>query len=152
MESRTSSEMTQTNEEANKSLDSTFESIIIDIPKNLTFSSASSSSYDTDSSVNSATCCTKHIEHNYMQKPLTQPLPGKQQDHRQIVSDIKSAAKIDIEDVYFKADHRKSFPIFIMLISLLEVSCGESSLCFGVKLIFYLFVFILDRSLYLRQH
>ncbi|XP_013115509.1 protein rhomboid [Stomoxys calcitrans] len=98
------------------SLDSTFESIIIDIPQSITFSSASSSSYDTDSSVNSATCCTKHSEHIYMQK-------APQHQHKLALELAAASAASDMEAVYFKADHhRKSWPIFILMISLLEIA------------------------------
>ncbi|XP_073843593.1 protein rhomboid-like [Musca autumnalis] len=106
--------MAQKTHEAN-SLDSTFESIIIDIPQSITFSSvaatSSSSSYDTDSSVNSATCCTKHQEHLYMQRAP--------QIHKHDIT----AATADLEAVYFKADQqRKNWPIFILMISLLEIA------------------------------
>ena len=124
-------------EPAKKSLDSTFESIIIDIPQSLTFSSSSaSSSYDTDSSVNSTTCCTKHNEHIYMQQqPQTHlhqhhhlqqqhqlQLQLQHQHQHQHHSEMKSSLNSNMEAVYFKADHRKSWPIFILMISLLEVS------------------------------
>ncbi|XP_061389098.1 protein rhomboid [Musca vetustissima] len=109
---QTHTPQTTTHEE--NSLDSTFESIIIDIPQSITFSSAtctsssSSSSYDTDSSVNSATCCTKHQEHLYMQRAP--------QMH-------KHDNTADLEAVYFKADQqRKNWPIFILMISLLEIA------------------------------
>ncbi|XP_005185228.1 protein rhomboid [Musca domestica] len=102
---------TSTTHEKN-SLDSTFESIIIDIPQSITFSSSSSSSYDTDSSVNSATCCTKHQEHLYMQRAP--------QMHKH---DNIATATADLEAVYFKADQqRKNWPIFILMISLLEIA------------------------------
>ncbi|XP_065361641.1 protein rhomboid [Calliphora vicina] len=107
---------------ATKSLDSTFESIIIDIPQAITFSSASSSSYDTDSSVNSTTCCTKHNEHIYMQKPQQHQHHLHHHHHHHQQSDLKSSLNSDMEAVYFKADHRKSWPIFILLISLLEIA------------------------------
>lgn len=128
--------MAQINEEetTTKSLDSTFESIIIDIPQAITFSSASSSSYDTDSSVNSTTCCTKHHnDHLYMQKPQSDNLTHQHMQyhhhhhhqhhfHQQSMEMKSSSLNSDMEAVYFKADHRKSWPVFILMISLLEVS------------------------------
>ncbi|XP_075161055.1 rhomboid [Haematobia irritans] len=101
------------------SSDSTFESIIIDIPQSITFSSASSSSYDTDSSVNSATCCTKHhSEHMYMQKA-----PQQHKMAHELAAAAAASAASDMEAVYFKADHhRKNWPIFILMISLLEIA------------------------------
>ncbi|KAI9587960.1 protein rhomboid-like [Glossina fuscipes] len=106
--------------EAPRSLDSTFESIVIDIPTTATFSSASSSSYDTDSSVNSATCCTRHSEHIYMEKPT-----GNSHTTNTLAIGVSTGSTHkanDIEAVYFKADHTKSWPIFILLISLIEIA------------------------------
>ncbi|XP_037940075.1 protein rhomboid-like [Teleopsis dalmanni] len=72
------------------------ESTIIDIP---------SSAYDTDSSTASSTasstCCTRHGEHIYMEK---------------------AAMAQDANEVHFKADHKKCWPTFILLISVVEIA------------------------------
>lgn len=126
----------QTKQQTENSLDSTFESIIIDIPQSITFSSASSSSYDTDSSVNSATCCTKHHnEHIYMQRPVVTAAPVYKMAGHEL------GASHDLEAVYFKAEqHRKNWPIFILMISLLEVSFILFSELQNYKKIFFIFL------------
>jgi len=76
---------------------------IIDIPASI---ASSSSSYDTDCSTASSTCCTRQGEHIYMQReaiPAT-PLP-------------------EAEDLgLLKYVHRQHFPWFILVISIIEVS------------------------------
>lgn len=76
---------------------------IIDIPASI---ASSSSSYDTDCSTASSTCCTRQGEHIYMQReaiPAT-PLP-------------------EAEDLgLLKYVHRQHFPWFILVISIIEIA------------------------------
>ncbi|XP_017060137.1 protein rhomboid [Drosophila ficusphila] len=77
---------------------------IIDIPA--ACSSSNSSSYDTDCSTASSTCCTRQGEHIYMQRdpvPAT-PLP-------------------EAEDLsLLKYVHRQHWPWFILVISIIEIA------------------------------
>ncbi|KAH8232762.1 hypothetical protein KR038_007983 [Drosophila bunnanda] len=77
---------------------------IIDIPCN---SNSQSSSYDTDCSTASSTCCTRQGEHIYMQRdpvPDTHHLP-------------------EAEDLgLLKYEHRKHWPWFILVISIIEIA------------------------------
>ncbi|XP_039487709.1 protein rhomboid [Drosophila santomea] len=78
---------------------------IIDIPASCP-SSSNSSSYDTDCSTASSTCCTRQGEHIYMQReaiPAT-PLP-------------------EAEDLsLLKYVHRQHWPWFILVISIIEIA------------------------------
>ncbi|KAH8375665.1 hypothetical protein KR200_006534 [Drosophila serrata] len=79
---------------------------IIDIPCNSN-SNSHSSSYDTDCSTASSTCCTRQGEHIYMQRdpvPDTHHLP-------------------EAEDLgLLKYEHRKHWPWFILVISIIEIA------------------------------
>ncbi|KAH8349547.1 hypothetical protein KR084_001403 [Drosophila pseudotakahashii] len=78
---------------------------IIDIPA-ASISASNSSSYDTDCSTASSTCCTRQGEHIYMQRetlPAT-PLP-------------------EAEDLsLLKYVHRQHWPWFILVISIIEIA------------------------------
>ncbi|KAH8297680.1 hypothetical protein KR054_005292 [Drosophila jambulina] len=79
---------------------------IIDIPCNS--NSHSSSSYDTDCSTASSTCCTRQGEHIYMQRD---PIPDT---HHHLP---------EAEDLgLLKYEHRKHWPWFILLISVIEIA------------------------------
>lgn len=87
---------------------------IIDIPP--VCSTANSSSYDTDCSTASSTCCTRQGEHIYMQRdpchiPAT-PLP--------------EACGEDLD--MLKYEQRRHWPWFILVISIIEVSVCTSHL------------------------
>ncbi|KAH8379361.1 hypothetical protein KR009_004356 [Drosophila setifemur] len=81
---------------------------VIDIPA-MCSSSGNSSSYDTDCSTASSTCCTRQGEHIYMQRdPIpASPLPVAGGD----------------EDLgLLKYEHRKHWPWFILVISIIEIA------------------------------
>ena len=82
------------------------------------YAASNSSAYDTDDcSTASSTCCTQQGEHIYMQRCI---MPA----HQSKVSSNSSAAQHNEEALgYYKADRRKSWPFFMLAISLIEVSC-----------------------------
>lgn len=115
--------------------------IIIDIPAaaaascHLTASSACSS-YDTDCSTASSTCCTRQGEQIYMQKPsvpssvavaatamapTTATTTTATAAATATVCNMQHSGEVD-ELVMLKFEHRKHWPWFILLISIIEVS------------------------------
>ncbi|XP_017063550.1 protein rhomboid [Drosophila eugracilis] len=79
---------------------------VIDIPAACPNSSSNSTSYDTDCSTASSTCCTRQGEHIYMQREAipTTPLP-------------------EAEDLaLLKYVHRQHWPWFILVISIIEIA------------------------------
>lgn len=81
---------------------------IIDIPP--VCSTANSSSYDTDCSTASSTCCTRQGEHIYMQRD-----PGHVP-----VTPLPEACGEDLD--MLKYEQRRHWPWFILVISIIEVS------------------------------
>ncbi|KAH8303765.1 hypothetical protein KR018_001540 [Drosophila ironensis] len=82
---------------------------IIDIPPVCSVvSSGNSSSYDTDCSTASSTCCTRQGEHIYMQRD---PVPA---------TPLPEAGGEDIG--LLKYEHRKHWPWFILVISVIEIA------------------------------
>ncbi|XP_017028853.1 protein rhomboid [Drosophila kikkawai] len=79
---------------------------IIDIPCN---SNSHSSSYDTDCSTASSTCCTRQGEHIYMQRD---PIPDTHHPHLPESEDLG----------LLKYEHRKHWPWFILVISIIEIA------------------------------
>ncbi|BFF98445.1 protein rhomboid [Drosophila madeirensis] len=95
---------------------------IIDIPAAVvtachssSSTSSASSSYDTDCSTASSTCCTRQGEHIYMQREaLTMPM-----------SCPAAATTLDAsgDDMgLLKYEHRKHWPWFILVISIIEIA------------------------------
>lgn len=84
---------------------------IIDIPAAAVLGSSNShsSSYDTDCSTASSTCCTRQGEHIYMQRD---PIPDTHHHHLPEAEDLG----------LLKYEHRKHWPWFILVISIIEVS------------------------------
>ncbi|XP_030380238.1 protein rhomboid [Scaptodrosophila lebanonensis] len=110
------------------------EATIIDIPASGTTASptpitvsscsSSSSSYDTDCSMASSTCCTRQGEHIYMQRAIV----CEQQTAVASTSSTSSASggsttHLEVDEVaLLKAEHRKHWPWFILLISIIEIA------------------------------
>ncbi|XP_016959808.1 protein rhomboid [Drosophila biarmipes] len=76
---------------------------IIDIPASI---ACSSSSYDTDCSTASSTCCTRQGEHIYMQREALPVVP------------LPEAEDLGL----LKYVHRQHFPWFILVISIIEIA------------------------------
>ncbi|XP_067645905.1 protein rhomboid [Eurosta solidaginis] len=101
---------------------------------------ASATSYDTDSSTTSSTCCTRHGEHIYMEKAQNklqqqlhqqqqqkylqqqQQMYQQQQQHHQQQHQHKHARNADPEAGYLKNELRLHWPLFMLLISVIEIA------------------------------
>lgn len=114
---------------------------IIDIPAAVSFASSHSSfacsSYDTDCSTASSTCCTRQGEHIYMQHKLpatTATCTSAAAAAAAAASTTAAAAAANTtttcnmppmetdELMMLKFEHRKHWPWFILMISVIEVS------------------------------
>ncbi|XP_016993962.2 protein rhomboid [Drosophila takahashii] len=79
---------------------------IIDIPA-ASISASNSSSYDTDCSTASSTCCTRQGEHIYMQRDVALP-----------ATPLPEAEDLGL----LKYVHRQHWPWFILVISIIEIA------------------------------
>lgn len=110
---------------------------IIDIPAAVSFASSHSSfacsSYDTDCSTASSTCCTRQGEHIYMQHKLPATTATCTSAAAAAASTTAAAAANTAttcnmppmetdELMMLKFEHRKHWPWFILMISVIEVS------------------------------
>ncbi|XP_001354239.4 protein rhomboid [Drosophila pseudoobscura] len=90
---------------------------IIDIPSGAASSTSTSSSYDTDCSTASSTCCTRQGEHIYMQREaLAMSLP---MSCPAAATPLEASAD---EMGLLKYEHRKHWPWFILIISIIEIA------------------------------
>ncbi|EDW30100.1 GL22508 [Drosophila persimilis] len=94
---------------------------IIDIPSgaasSASTSTSASSSYDTDCSTASSTCCTRQGEHIYMQREaLAMSLP---MSCPAAATPLEASAD---EMGLLKYEHRKHWPWFILIISIIEIA------------------------------